>query len=321
MLCWPAIEGQEQAVEILRRAACGRLAHAYLFTGPAGVGKRLAARTLAAALNCDGVEAARPCGRCLPCQQLEAGNYLGYREVAPENGSLRLQQVKETQNMLALSGEGGRYRVVVFDGAENLTTEAANALLKILEEPPENTVFILLTSRPAGVLPTVASRCLPVRFRPLPSAVVARLLVAGQDTTSELLAMLAQGSLDQARALAGDLARIGQARDAAFELWRQAGGSPTGQGAGQGINDAGLLLQMLGMLLRDEIMRRWPGAAAYVINRDLPGLPGGEDLPVSRLVDALDCVIAAELALQQNVNPQLLLEATLGRLCSLVEGD
>lgn len=313
---WSGIEGQEQAVALLRRAAAGRAVHAYLFAGPAGVGKRMAARTFAAALNCTGPEDAKPCGTCQPCQQMQAGNYAGYREITPVKGSLRLQQIKEVQDMLALASETGRYRVVVIEEAEKLTAEAANALLKILEEPPENTVFILITTQQAGVLPTVASRCGLVYFRPLPAGILTQLLAGGVDRP-ELVAALAQGSMEQATALAGDQEKILAARSEALQLWQRAVSGeylPEVKGEKAGVDQ---LLQLLGWLVRDQLVQLWPEGEEYVINRDLPGRTG---MPPARLVEALEYIVRAGLLLEQNVNPQLVLEATLIRLSHIAKG-
>ncbi len=211
--------GQPSAVATLTHAlGTGRVHHAYRFEGPAGVGKGLAALALARALLCEqptplacGVCGA--CGRCsssrgegteLPVHPdllvLERGLYKGVI-AASEASGISIEQVRRI--LLARMGfapHEGRALVCVVRGADELTVSAANALLKTLEEPPPATFFILVTSRPSRLLDTIRSRTLPVRFGPLPEAVVAQLLAArGLDPK---LSVLAHGSMEQALSLA-----------------------------------------------------------------------------------------------------------------------
>lgn len=210
------ILGQEPAIATLKRAlASGKLHHAYRFEGPAGVGKGLAALAFAQALLC---EAPTPsgCGSCPACKRVtsvvgesglpahsdlllvERGLYkvaLGLNEAS----AIGIEQVRRV--VLERTGyqpHEGRALVCIVRAAEELTIGAANALLKTLEEPPPYCFFILITSRPSRLLDTIRSRTLPVRFGPLPEAVVAELMSArGLDPK---LAPLAQGSMQQALA-------------------------------------------------------------------------------------------------------------------------
>jgi len=213
------ILGQEPAVQTLTRALdSGHVHHAYRFEGPAGVGKERAAFALAQALVCE-LGGPRACEKCSACQRalrisdeeprvpahpdvilLQRGLYRG-RISANEATGISIEQVRRM--VLERVGYGpheGRARVFIVRDADELTVSAANALLKTLEEPGQGTHFVLLTSRPNRLLDTIRSRTLPVRFSPLPDALVAQIL---QDKGLDpKVAILAQGSV----ALAVDLA-------------------------------------------------------------------------------------------------------------------
>lgn len=223
--------GQEVAVTTLERALrSGRAHHCYRFEGPDGVGKETAAFALALALLCERPETLG-CGECGACKRASAladeppevslhpDLLLVERGLYPESllgrseaTGISVEQIRRiVLGRLGYPPHEGRARVVIVRRAEELTTAAANALLKTLEEPPAGTHFVLLTSQPGRLLDTVRSRSLAVRFRPLGPNVMARILEQeGADFTSDVLAA-AQGSLTMARALSDPDAR--RARD------------------------------------------------------------------------------------------------------------
>jgi DNA polymerase III subunit delta' len=214
------ILGQEPAVRTLQRALeNGRVHHAYRFEGPDGVGKELAAFALAQALVCE--QGPPACGTCSACRRaltfvdadprvpahpdvvlIERGLYKRVLSGASgEAATISIEQVR--QIVLARVGFGpheGRALVFIVRAADELTPQAANAMLKTLEEPSQRVHFILLTSKPNRLLDTIRSRTLPVRFGPLPEDVVAKILLArGLDPAA---AVLAQGSASLALMLA-----------------------------------------------------------------------------------------------------------------------
>ena len=180
-MAWQRIRGHDALVEGFRRAVRrGRLAHAYLFTGPAGVGKRLFAVELAKALLCenaapDGLQA---CDRCPSCIQVEAGTHPDFFTAVrpPEALEFPISLMRELCQGFAFKSARGRGKVVLIDDADDLNEEAANCFLKTLEEPPPRSVLILIGSTPDRQLQTIVSRCQVIRFAPLPSAVVDELL-------------------------------------------------------------------------------------------------------------------------------------------------
>ncbi len=177
-------EGQSvQLPRLHEDFAEGRYAHAYLITGPAGTGKKSCARLLAMTALCQGD--AKPCGVCGPCIRVQSGNHPDFTEIVPEKGrrDILAGQMRETLAIVERQSFEGGAKVFFFPQADRINATAQNALLKTLEEPPENTIFLLVTDRPQALLPTVVSRCRPVRFHPLSlQATALRLQALGMDS-------------------------------------------------------------------------------------------------------------------------------------------
>jgi DNA polymerase-3 subunit delta' len=182
---WRTI-GHDKAVTTLKRALGeGRSAHAYLVAGPEHTGKMTLALDLARAVNCSDVE--KPCGACDQCRRVEEGLHADVRVVGVESGqaeggrrrvAIGIDQVRDVQRDASLKPYEGLSRVFIFDGAERLTEEAANSLLKTLEEPPDQVMLVLLASDASAVLPTILSRCHLIELRPVAAPRVAAELEA-----------------------------------------------------------------------------------------------------------------------------------------------
>ena len=200
--------GQEHVVQALSNALLsGRLHHAYLFTGTRGIGKTTVSRILAKSLNCTGPDGtggitARPCGQCQACTEIDADRYIDYIEMdAASNGGK--DEIRELIERAAYKPSVARFKVFMIDEAHQLTKDAFNALLKTLEEPPDYLKFVLATTDPDKMLPTVLSRCLQFNLRPMAPEVVfdhlQRVLQAEQvpadDGALRLLARAARGSM------------------------------------------------------------------------------------------------------------------------------
>lgn len=178
-----ALVGQKAVKTTLKNAlASGKIAHAYLFSGPRGTGKTSMARILAKALNCEQGPTAEPCGQCSNCQRIVQGTSLDVIEIdAASNTSV--DNIRDLREQVAFTPAESRYKVYIIDEVHMLSTGAFNALLKTLEEPPAHAVFILATTDPQKVPATIQSRCQRFEFR--------RVTV---DEIAEHLAMVAAGS-------------------------------------------------------------------------------------------------------------------------------
>ena len=207
-MSWDSILGQEVATRVLRaHLADGRVAPAYLLAGPDGVGKRLVALAMAKSLNCT-ASGPRPCDACPTCVQIGRGTHPDVHVLSPAGASeaIRIEAIRQLLGRIALLPFNAAFQVAIIDGAECLTEEAANSLLKALEEPPAHTRFLLTTARRSDCLPTIVSRCQLVRCRPLPTAAIARLLAEQQrcaPDAARAIAALAAGSASLALELAG----------------------------------------------------------------------------------------------------------------------
>jgi len=206
-MAWSAIRGQPVALRILQaHLRHKQVAPAYLFVGPEGVGKRLVARELAKTLNCE-QEIEDPCDQCDNCRRMLRDVHPNLHLVAPQapSNTIRIDEVREVVGNIALRPYMGVCSVVILDGADRLTEEAANALLKALEEPPGQTRFFLITVQPSHVLPTIVSRCQVIRFQRLSVDVIGDLLAQAVPCSPQVatsVSRLAQGSLSRAIELA-----------------------------------------------------------------------------------------------------------------------
>ncbi len=334
------ILGQERTISILRRSVRrGRLAHAYLFVGPEGVGKKLTALTLAKALNCRSPEAfdggsaregaPEACGLCPSCRKIDLGNHPDVRLVEPEarGGSrqayIHIDVLREVRRSLQFAPLEGRRKAIVFDGAHRMQPAAANALLKTLEEPPNDTLIVLVTAEEWSLLPTIISRCQVVRFRGLPPAMLGAILEKRGETLREaevsLLQSLAEGSPGRATTLleGGLLAH----REEALSALVPPRLSPMSAGRifavaeeyRTGGRDPEMFLDVAASWYRDVLRTACLGSQAGPANTDRVEELGGEALrlPLMEIVGRLEAVEAARAALRGNANRQLVMENLL----------
>ena len=206
------VRGQEPVVRALRNAAAeDRVSHAYLFSGPRGTGKTSTARILAKVLNCEHVVDGEPCGECESCRAIEAGTSMDVHELdaASNNG---VEAVRDLISRAAI-GTPGRTKVYILDEVHMLSTAASNALLKTLEEPPGHVVFILATTDPQKVLPTIKSRTQHLPFNLIDADELAEHLTwlvgdAGLDVTEEALQQVLREGAGSARDTLSALDRV-----------------------------------------------------------------------------------------------------------------
>jgi DNA polymerase-3 subunit delta' len=334
------IIGHEWAVDFLRRSiAGGRIAHAYLIAGPAGVGKGLLALRLAQALNCE-AGGPDPCLQCRACRRIERGNHpdvrvagletqaavLGLKEEQAEKQKvLRVELVRAFQGDITLRPYEGRRRVLILHDAEKLSEQASNALLKTLEEPPPYATLALVANGGGDLLPTVVSRCQAIRLRPLPRAQVAAALVERAGLAPEDARLLAAWSggrpgwalrmtqrpeelearQEQLEAL---IALPAQPRSSAFR-WAEERAKEYRGGQQQAVFGA---LELWQSWWRDVLLvaAACPEAITHIDRREELDQAARRH-PVDAIHAFITRLGAAGLQLRENANPQLVLENVL----------
>jgi DNA polymerase III subunit delta' len=333
---------QERALGSLRAALRrGTLHHAYLFGGPEGTGKARAATLLAQAANCEGGAPGPgglredPCGACGPCRKIEKGVHPDVLVLAaertmakagrwePKSGrtpskDIVVDQVRDlVDHRLALKRFEGRRRFVLVDPADAMNPPAQNALLKTLEEPPDDTTLVLVASSPDALLPTIRSRCLRVPFAPIPdTAIAARLEREGRSgEEARLAAALAGGSFGRALALDGEaLAARRDAVLAAAALDPDDAGAWLAYAAEHGGDReaAGELCELLLLWLRDVLATQASPAASLALAglAEATRTTAGAISPAEALRRRRE-VSRTAAALRQNASPVLALERLL----------
>jgi len=333
-----SIIGQDRPVGILQRAlANDALAHAYLFSGEPGIGKRTTALVLAAALNCDASGPDGGCGVCPSCRKVASGSHPDVHVLMPESedqrfleaasaaearkasDEIKIDQVREAQDRIALRPFEGRKKVLIVDGAEAMNEASSNAFLKTLEEPPGETLIVLVTSLPRDLLPTIRSRCQELQFQPLPRRALADLLRERRGLTEEdawFLAALSRGSIG--RALAMEAQEEREARERFLSLVDGLGGLRPDEvlSLAEGIakdREGFVRLLDLGVeWLRDRVVFGQTGDERLLVFPGNIGQGAGPSLP--RLLQDLELFAASRTHLERRVSAQLVAENLLLKL-------
>jgi len=316
------IIGQERIIRLLHRAlAQDLLPHAFLFTGMEGVGKRLTAITLAKVVNCQSTSGGDCCNNCVSCRKAASGNHPDINLIESQGPFIKIEQIRALKHRLRFSPLEGQYRVTVVREAQNLKTEAANALLKVLEEPPANNLIILTANETTALLPTIVSRCLHLPFQPLAAPDISAYLCRTQGISPEraaLAAGLSGGSLARAVAMLdeGQLERRIWLLETVAEIHTsRIADLMTAVKSWQGGNaDLKQDLEWLKTWIRDLLVQQLETAdSVEVLNSDYTDKLAAM-APLFRsehLLQIFDLVCTVQGAISYNVNKRLSLETLL----------
>jgi DNA polymerase III subunit delta' len=305
----------------------GSLPPSLIFAGPDGIGKRRAAVGLAQLLNCTtpvasdaaGGLSVDACGECASCRRIGRGVHADVLMIEPgDTGAIKVDQVREAIEKSAYRPFEGRRRVVIIDDADAVLVEAQNALLKTLEEPPSASTFVLVTSRPDVLLPTVTSRCQRLRFGRLAPADVAEVLIRQHGyTPSEAHAAASAADGSVGAALEGGSEELAEAREAAAGLLRGVASSRDPRrrldsaklliGAGADRDTLARRLRALSSLLRDVGVLLSRTDERILANADMKPLLSGllKTFDGDRTVRAFSAVDRAVSALERNASPKI----------------
>ena len=315
------LRGHDQAVAFLRRAwERGRLAQAYFFTGVAGIGKLAAARALAMGLHCE-TAPFDACGACSACRTIAAGTHPDVRVIAgplSEKRDISIEQVRELQRELAYRPLGPHPKIGIVNDAHLLTIQAQNALLKTLEEPPGNTVLVLIAVNAANLAATILSRCQRVSFHPLPPEAVAEIMERHGRSSPEAIAIAAYAEGSPGRALELDpeffatrrcelLRRLDGLRGSGFKQVAE-----FAQELATQEKDLGPVLTVISSWYRDALRRVVLGPGAALQNIDLAA--SVPELAIAHSLRNLTTTYGTMATLRQNANRNLALTAMLLQL-------
>lgn len=315
------------AWRLLRRVlANANIAHAYIFFGEEGMGKLVTARHFAAALNClaGGPE---PCCSCSSCEKMAGSNHPDFHSIEPQGATIRIDQVRELGRRVYLRPFEGKWKVFALKAAERMTQEAANSFLKILEEPPPRTVFLLLTANIGMLLPTIRSRCQTIRFQPLPLDEVRTVLERDSGVSpsqSRVFAVLSRGNPGVARELAisPEFRRLREKALALTQRLLTFREKEIFQIAEQ-LDDTGAdlnrMLEIMATMMRDGLIcgTGFSGTVPLInedLRSDMEALALASPLGTSALARGIREIERMGQAMAENANRRLALEVLVARL-------
>ncbi|MGD1010003.1 MAG: DNA polymerase III subunit delta' [Candidatus Aminicenantales bacterium] len=310
------IAGNNRVKKILKLALeRDRVPNSLLFCGPEGIGKRPMALALAKALNC----AAAPgdsCGRCPACLAIDEGRFPDVMEFSGEAKDISIEQIRFIKQMAYLKPMMGRKRVFILDDADKMSPDASNSLLKVLEEPPLFSHFVLVTASPFLILPTILSRCQTLAFSAVSKEEIEEILV-DRDLPKEqarVLSLLVDGNLERALELEWD--EVQGLKDEAWKLFEM---MLSGRNASRFLErfgslgksaqeDFGQTLEIFSSFTRDMLLLELGGDPRFLLNPDYEsGLrEAAAKLPARRALALLADLDFVLTELEKNLNKNLL---------------
>ncbi len=317
--------GNSRTKQILKKSLeRNRTPNSLLFYGPEGVGKRDIALVLAKAMNCLKLRD-DACDLCTSCRAIENGNFPDVMVLSPEKNVLKIEQMREMKQTAYLKPMVGRKRIFVVDQAEKMNEEAANSVLKILEEPPSFTHLILITHNPYLILPTIKSRCQELSFSQISKLDIEKVLIErGQDEDkARIISLLVRGNLKQAITM--DWEEVQSLRE---KTWRLLDGVLRTKSISSFVREYAFrrrenleaefvqLLEILSSFGRDLLLIKSGGEKKLLLNPDYESrlLDAAILISLGQTLDFLVKIDNALYAFERNVNVNLLVSSTLASM-------
>ncbi len=316
------IQGQEKAIHILQCAIQnGHVAHAYLFTGPEGVGKKQTALALAQYLNCasPNTETFASCNHCPSCIQSASGSQPDLLMLEPDGASIKIEQIRTLLSKVSLRSYENAYKVVIINDAHLMTEQAANCLLKTLEEPTDNTVFILVTSQVQNLPITILSRCQQISFNLLSPSMIQDILQKlhpERQSQIGLVTALAKGSVSTAENLLAN-EEIADARQNFYAMLSKLAQYSPAQIIGwceqwdKNKKMVKALLELGQLWYHDALMLNTSGQMTLLINQDYLAPLKSQQIKPQHLLQILQYFQTGMAQLESNASPRLVLEIVL----------
>jgi DNA polymerase-3 subunit delta' len=320
------IYGQEQIIQtICSSLRSGTTSHAYLFYGPDGIGKKKLAAAFVRALNCSHIRDDF-CGQCLSCKKIASGTHPDIHWIVPDGKSVKIDQIRQLKKKVSLKPHEARRQVFILDVTGMITPEAANSLLKVLEEPPPATVFILLCENPGSLPPTIVSRCQLFPLQRLDRESMGKLLdmLPGADLSSkERLLTLAEGIPGRALSMADMSPWLELYKEAADVLLALSEGDGAGMLAGRlaGKENLTEILDMLLALLRDLLVMQSTGEQSLLLYQEHMDVINKftDTWHEEATIKGIKEIITLQKTIRSPVNVRLALELTLRRMKEVFE--
>ena len=317
------ILGHQRPITLLQRAIKNeKVVNSYFFLGNEGIGKKHVALQFAKALNCLGKESveADACDHCASCKKIDHALHPDVSVIEPDGQYIKVDQVRQMQRQLAYKPYEGRHRVCILTAADRMAPNIPNTLLKTLEEPPLHTVIVLLANSSRFILPTILSRCQPIRFNPLPIPLLSKWLMEGKgldEAEAHLLASLSEGSPGKALEIQEEIRQIpreellidwiGLKSLPIERMWSWVESLPSQR------ENLLLMLEVAKTLLRDLVVVKTLKKEPNLIHSDLLLVmePMAAKWSLSSLLKRMEILHQTTLAIRSNANTNLALEAMM----------